>query len=575
MEEMLESGRTHGQSFQTLVEALAAAPADKLFVTMWKSETDVETRTFGAFRQEAQFHAQYFRSHGIKTGDTVILIMPQGIPLISAFVGAMLLGAIPTILAYPNYKVEPAKYRYGLAGVTANLKASLTVVDEGFPEELMSYVAAGEPSRIVRCTDPLASLPWSEFPYAVESDQVAFIQHSAGTTGLQKGVALTHKAVLRQMEHLASAIRLHSKDRIYSWLPLYHDMGLIACFLFPLACHLPVVMQAPTDWVMQPRTMLELMGKQHCTLAWVPNFALQFLARRVRPEDRTGIDLSGVRAIINCSEPVRASSMDEFASAFSSQGLRPGALQSCYAMAETVFAVTQSDVTAAGPCRIWVDANLFRRQGLVHPVSSDAPGAICLVSSGRPLQNTHIRIASDAAENLVGRVGEIVIHCDSMLDGYYNRLDLTEKVLRRGWYWSGDLGFLSDDELYVVGRKRDVIIVAGENIHPQDIEEIISAHKAICDGRVVAFGSYNPNLGTEEILVIAEVRDSSDLDNADSIERELRAAVKAEMGVTIGYLFIKPPRWIVKSTAGKPARAATREKLVAERPNLGRAPFDV
>lgn len=572
---MPESNTTVGQGFQTLVEALAAAPADKPFVTMWKSEIDVETRTFGAFRQQAQAHAQYFRSHGVKTGDTVILIMPQGIPLMSAFVGAMLLGAVPAILAYPNYKIEPAKYRYGLAGVSANLEASLTVVDEGFPQDLMAHIAAERPSQIVRCADTLPSQPCSEIDHAVDPDQLAFIQHSAGTTGLQKGVALTHRAVLRQIKHLAPAIRLCSKDRIYSWLPLYHDMGLIACFMLPLACHLPVVMQTPTDWVMQPRTMLELIGTERCTLAWVPNFALQFLARKVKPEDRAGIDLSCVRALINCSEPVRASSMDEFAFAFSSQGLRPGALQSCYAMAETVFAVTQSNVTAPGPCRIWVDAIPFRKQGLVRPVSGDARGAICLLSSGRPLRNTRIRIASETEENLVGRVGEIVIHCDSMLDGYYNRPDLTEKAVRSGWYWSGDLGFLSGDELYVIGRKKDLIIVAGENIHPQDVEEIVSAHQAICDGRVVAFGNYNSNLGTEEIVVVAEVRDSDDLKNAHTIERELRNAVKAELGIAVGHLFIKPPRWIVKSTAGKPARATTREKLVAEHPNLRENPLNV
>jgi fatty-acyl-CoA synthase len=566
---MTESKATLGQGFHTLVEVLAAAPADRTFVTMWKSETDVESLTFGAFREQAEAYAQYFQSLSVKSGDTIILIMPQGIPLMSAFAGAMLLGAIPAILAYPNFKVEPAKYRYGVAGVSANLKAALTVVDAGFPEDLMSYIALEASSRLVRCEDALPSQPWPESGHAVKADQLAFIQHSAGTTGLQKGVALTHGAVLRQINHLALAIRLSPEDRIYSWLPLYHDMGLIACFMLPLACHLPVVMQAPTDWVMQPRTMLELMDTERCTLAWIPNFALQFLARRVRPEDRAALDLSSVRALINCSEPVRASSIDEFASAFSSQGLRPSALQSCYAMAETVFAATQSDVTGPGPARIWVDASDLRKQGTVRPVSSDAPGATCLVSSGRSLPNTRIRIMSDAGEDLgTGRVGEIVIHCDSMLDGYYNRPDLTEKALRDGWYWSGDLGVLSGDELYVIGRKKDLIIVAGENIYPQDVEEIVSAHKAIYDGRVVAFGHYNSNIGTEEIVVVAEVRESADLENAQIIERELRSAVKAELGVAVGLFFIKPPRWIVKSTAGKPARGTTREKLTAEHPNL-------
>jgi acyl-CoA synthetase (AMP-forming)/AMP-acid ligase II len=566
---MTKSNKALGLPFQTLVEALAAAPADSPFVTMWKSETDIEKTTFGAFRQQAQAHAQYFRSLGAKAGDTVILIMPQGIQLMSAFMGAMLFGVIPTILAYPNFKVEPAKYRYGLAGMSANLKAALIIVDEGFPEDLMSYVAVQKHSRLVRCERALPSQPWSETDHSVEADQLAFIQHSAGTTGLQKGVALTHGAVLRQIRHLAPAIGLSLEDRIYSWLPLYHDMGLIACFMLPLVCHVPLVMQAPTDWVIQPRTMLELMSTERCTLAWTPNFALQFLARRVRPEDCASLDLSCVRALINCSEPVRASSMDEFDSAFSSHGLRPSALQSCYAMAETVFAATQSDVMALGPCRLWVDAKSLRKQRLVCPVSSDAPGATCLVSSGRPLPNTKIRIVPEAGDKLgAGMIGEIVIQCESMLDGYYNRPDLTEKAIRDGWYWSGDLGFLSGDELYVIGRKKDMIIVAGENIYPQDIEEIVSAHQAIYDGRVVAFGNYNSSIGTEEIVVVAEVRNSRDLENAPMIERELRSTVKVELGVAVGHFFIKPPRWVVKSTAGKTARTTTREKLYAEHPNL-------
>jgi len=495
--------------------------------------------------------------------------MPQGIPLMSAFVGVMLLGAIPAILAYPNYKVEPAKYHFGLAGVSANLRATLTVVDEGFPRDLMSCVALQAHSRLVRCENELPPQPWPESGHDVEATELALIQHSAGTTGLQKGVALTHGAVLRQIKHLASAIRLSSEDRIYSWLPLYHDMGLIACFMLPLACHLPVVMQSPMDWVMQPRSMLEIMSTERCTLAWVPNFALQFLARRARPEDSSGLDLSSVRALINCSEPVRASSIDEFVSAFSNHGLHRDAVQSCYAMAETVFAVTQSDVEASGPSKIWLDGIALRRQGLVRLVPNSAPGSVCLVSSGRPLPNTRIRIVSNIGEDLgIGRVGEIVVQCDSMLNGYYNRPDLTEKALRDGWYWSGDLGFRFAEELYVIGRKNDLIIVAGENIHPEDVEEIISAHSAIYDGRVVAFGNYNSDLGTEEIVVVAEVRDCDDLVNVLAIERELRSAVKAELGVAVGPLYIKPPRWIVKSTAGKPARATTREKLVAEHPNL-------
>lgn len=551
--------------YRTLAEALFAAAEENPFVTNWKNQDDIESVTFGEFKRRALSQGGYFRSKGVKPGDTVILIMPQSIALMAAFVGVMLIGAVPAILAYPNFKVEPTKYRYGLKGVSANLKATLIVVDKDFPDELTKHISVEGAARFIRCTSETLLEPLTEaYPCGLPND-LAFIQHSAGTTGLQKGVALSHAAVLKQISHLAPAIGLSPKDRIYSWLPLYHDMGLIACFILPLVCHLPVVMQSPADWVMQPATMLELMSTFRCSLAWIPNFTLQFLARKVRPHDRSAFDLSCVRALINCSEPVRASSMDEFFLAYTNANLKPNILQSCYAMAETVFTVTQSDVRGPGPRRIWVDGDTFRKEERVLPKSKDAVGAVCLVSSGSRLPGTQIRIVSDGGEDLApGNVGEIVIRSESMLDRYYNRPDLTTKAIRDGWYWSGDLGFLLDDELYVTGRKKDLIIVGGENIYPQDVEEIVSLHRAIYDGRVVAFGRYNASLGTEEIVVVAEVREESDLQNAEIIERELRNSVAAELNVTIGCVYLKPPRWIVKSTAGKPARSTTREKLFAE-----------
>jgi acyl-CoA synthetase (AMP-forming)/AMP-acid ligase II len=261
--------------------------------------------------------------------------------------------------------------------------------------------------------------------------------------------------------------------------------------------------------------------------------------------------------------------MDEFLAAYAGAGLRPNALQACYAMAETVFAVTQSDATGPGPRRIWVDAGVLRKQRCARPVRNGVDGAVCVVSSGRCLANTEVRIVSDDGAQLgPGDVGEILIRCDSMLDGYYNRPDLTAQALRDGWYCSGDLGFLLDGELYVIGRKKDLIIVAGENIYPQDVEEIVSAHPAIYDGRVVAFAQHNLALGTEEIVIIAEVRQDDDLQHAAAIDRDIRAAVSAELRVGVGPIYLKPSRWIVKSTAGKPARSTTRAKLLSEHPEL-------
>jgi fatty-acyl-CoA synthase len=449
------------------------------------------------------------------------------------------------------------------------LNAKLVVVDDSFPDVFLESVSLGDQSRLVRLTTvPPANGDIAVPHFRSDNDGLAFIQHSAGTTGLQKGVALSHGAVLRQLAHLGDRLKIQSSDRIYSWLPLYHDMGLIACFILPMIYHLHLVMQSPTDWVMQPESMLHLISRYKCTLCWVPNFTLQFLARRVKPQDRAEYNLSSLRALVNCSEPVRAESMDAFASAFSSCGLQPAALQSSYAMAENVFAVTQSD-TSGEPCRIWIDASKYQMERIVVSVEPGSDFALCFVSSGKSLPSNEVRIVSEKGEALPDEhVGEILIRSDSTLDGYYNRPDLTALSLRDGWYWSGDLGFLLEEELYVTGRKRDLIIVGGKNIYPQDLEEIASGHPAIHDGRAVAFGWYNRDLGTEDVVIVAEIENIADLADSSAIERAVRTAIVEELGVAVRAIYLKPPRWVIKSTAGKPARSATREKLLAEHPEL-------
>lgn len=551
--------------YQTVIEALDAAPGERPFVTHWRDQDDQVTVTFDQFRTLAHAQAGSFFENGVRYGDRVIIIMPQEIAAMTAFVGAMMLGAPPAFLAYPNFKIEPAKYRTGLAGVTRNLGARVVVIDEHFPEDLLGHIAVDGAARILRCAAPSNSAVPPRVKIA-EQD-IAFIQHSAGTTGLQKGVALQHGAVLRQIEHLqqALAIDAHS-DRIYSWLPLYHDMGLIACFILPLVCHLPVVMQSPVEWVMQPEAMLAAVTEHRSTLAWMPNFAFQFVRRRIPSKRWADYDLSSLRALINCSEPVRESSLQEFRSAFGGIGLRPDALRASYAMAENVFAVTQSN---SSPSTIRADTRAFRSEHLIRQVPADTAPVTTFTSSGTLLEGQSVRIVNDTGSPLAeGHVGEILIQSDCLFDGYYNRPDLTCAAMVDGWYRTGDLGFLTRGELFVVGRKKDLLIVGGENLYPQDIEEAVATHAAIHDGRVVALGIFNRELGTEDVVIVAEVEDNALLAQSDRLERELAAVVVATTGIAPRRVILKAPKWIVKSTAGKPSRSATREKLIAEHPEF-------
>jgi fatty-acyl-CoA synthase len=235
-----------------------------------------------------------------------------------------------------------------------------------------------------------------------------------------------------------------------------------------------------------------------------------------------------------------------------------------------VFAVTQSGMDGqSGPVSIWVDGQQFRGSHCIIPVTDGKPGAVAFTSSGRLLPSHEVRIAADSGAILGdGHVGEILVRSDCLFEGYYNRADLTAEAIRDGWYYTGDLGFCLDGEVYVVGRKKDLLIVGGENIYPQDIEEIASSHPAIHDGRVIAMGVYNPDLGTEDIVVVAEVEREELLANVVELEREIRSRIVAGMGVAVRTILLKPPKWIVKSTAGKAARSATREKLKMEHPEL-------
>lgn len=555
--------------FDNLIAALEAAAENSPFITFWVDEDERETVTFGEFRHRARLHAAVLREQGIDSGDRVVILMPQSITAMVSFAAAMMLGAVPAFLAYPNFKVDPAKYRSGLAGVTANLSAKAVVIAPDFRNEMLDCVALGAETKLIRPgnadkRENVVTVPEST---QIAPERLAFIQHSAGTTGLQKGVALTHAAVLGQIEHLAHALRIDpARDRIYSWLPLYHDMGLIACFMLPMVCHVPVVMQSPIDWVMQPESMLQIITESKCTLAWLPNFAFQFVPRRTAPKRWADYDLSSLRLVINCSEPVRASSMREFQTAFH---IASGVLQSSYAMAENVFAVTQSEIDAAAPTTLWIDGQQYRTAHRIVPVPQEAPGAVSFTSSGRLLPNQQLRILSDsggiAADD---SVGEIAIQSDCLFTGYYNRPDLTAEAFLDGWYRTGDLGFLFQGELYVVGRKKDLLIVGGENIYPQDIEEIVGAHPAVHDGRAIAMGIYNPEIGTEDIVVVAEVEKYEMLAQSSEIEQQIRRSIVAALGIAVKKFFVVPPKWIVKSTAGKPARSATREKLLQEHPEL-------
>ncbi|HFE67099.1 MAG TPA: fatty acyl-AMP ligase [Chloroflexi bacterium] len=405
------------------------------------------------------------------------------------------------------------------------------------------------------------------FPtYIPNPDEIAFLQHSSGTTGLQKGVALSHTAVLNQLANYSDAIHLAEDDVVVSWLPLYHDMGLIAGFLLPLVQGIPLVLMSPFDWVQHPALLLRAIDQFGGTLCWLPNFAYNHCARRIRKRDKADISLASMRMFINCSEPVRHDSHQLFLEKFKEQGVTPEMLAVSYAMAENTFAVTQTE--PGQPARLdIVDRQALTKNRMAQPAAPDDPGVLVQVSCGRPIAGTAVRVLDDQGNELEERqVGELAVRSNCMLTEYYKRPDL--RPFQNGWYLTGDMGYMADGEVYVIGRSKDLIINAGKNVYPQDIEAIINTVPGVHAGRAVVFGVPDEREGTELIAVVAEVQ-TDDPAARKEIARQIRQTVVQQSMVTVSYVHLVGPKWLIKTSSGKIARAANRDKWLKERLEIG------
>ncbi len=519
-----------------------------------------------AFFEQAARYAHALERAGVRPGDLVVLVLQHGSEVLYSFWGAMLLGAVPSIMPFLTPKLDPDRYYDSVRQLVAlsEVKAVITYPDmaptlrahlEGIPTlgAILSIAALEPGGRLDDYLDRAPSRP----------QDTAFLQHSSGSTGLQKGVMLSHGAVLNQIAAYSAAIALRPDDVIVSWLPLYHDMGLIAGFILPIVQGIHLVLMSPFHWVRDPQILLHAIHEHRGTLCWLPNFAYNFLATRVRRSALDGLDISSVRAFINCSEPVRHDSHELFGAFYAPHGLDPLALHTCYAMAENTFAVTQSALDAPPRLDI-VDRRVLMEQRRALPADGTDGPTVALVSCGRPIAHTEIRIVDAERHDLPERhVGEVALRSNCMLSGYYHRPDATAQALDGGWYFTGDLGYLADGELYITGRQKDLIIVGGKNIYPQDIENALNDIPGVHPGRTVAFGVPNEALGTEDIAVICEV----DTDNPEAhagTTRAIRTRVAQTTDATARYVHLVGPKWLIKTSSGKIARAANRQKFIEQ-----------
>jgi acyl-CoA synthetase (AMP-forming)/AMP-acid ligase II len=552
----------------TLVDALERHARDtpaRLALTLLHAHGPRESLTCDELYREALAWGRALERAGIGPGDLVLLVLQHSRALVTAFWGAVLRGAMPCIFPFLSEKLDPGLYaeRVRLLAEHAGARAALT-----WPEFVppLSRMLAEVDCRVLDAEalprDP--SQPGRPDWPRPDPDSVAFLQFSSGTTGLQKGIALPHRSVLAQVRAYGGALALDEGDVVVSWMPLYHDGGLVAGFVMPLTAGVPLVLMSPFHWVRAPRDLFRAVAEFKGTLTWMPNFAYNHCVRATRDEDLAGVDLSSWRALVNAAEPCRLDSHRLFARRFAPWGFRESALQVAYGMAEATLFVTATRLDQPAPID-WVDRRALAEERRAVPVPPESTGALPMVSCGYPVEAAELRVIDDDGLDLPERrVGQILIRCASMFSGYYRRPDLTAQVMRDGWHLSGDMGYLADGQLYVSGRLKDLIIVSGRNVYPGDLEALANQVEGIHPGRTVAFGVPDPRLGTEVVVIVCELEPGLDEAARTRIAEDVRRRVW-EQEVALHDVRLVDERWLIKTSSGKISRASSREKYLRER----------
>jgi len=507
----------------------------------------------------------------------VLLLLPHSPELFLLQIGLTLCGKVPAVLPWPTTRVDGPKYQRNLLHQLNQLPADHLITlprlaknlqpGVGFPVSgcQLANSSRFEAMFMERFTAEARHRPLTVTKQPLPEDAL-FLQFSGGTTGTQKCVVVTGAMLAEQVWRLSEALAQDESDGIVSWLPLYHDMGLIACLYFPLCAGIPSLHFAASDWLLRPELLFRYIQEYRASLCWLPNFAFSYMARRKEMMEGS-YSLSHARAWINCSEPVRRKSMRDFAERFADWGVIPGSLQSSYAMAENVFAVTQSTVgkSLLTVVRSQVKGASLSSQSNAFELIDDE-----YVSSGRCLKGMCLRIIGTdglACPDFVA--GEIQLQTACLFEGYWDREGFRRDVFTQdGWYRTGDFGFVAKEEVFVIGRMKDIVIVAGQNIFPEDVEVITSQVAGVYPGRVVAFGVDNEELGTQGIGVVAEMSGEFDSTKVDRMEKEIQSLIVASLGVAPRFVRVVPQRWIVKSTAGKISRRDTRNRFLEEQQAL-------
>ncbi len=584
-------------SAETLLDVLrrrARAEPSRLHLHLREDSGRITDITYGALFERVTMFARGMENVGVAPGDRVAILLPTSVDFFHVFLGAQMAAAIPVPIYPPVRANRIEEYAARQAAILRSAEVT-TIITFGRAEKVARLLEPRVPSlrRVVTAAQiaVLGTRPGQlSGARHVSSSDIAFLQYTSGSTGDPKGVTLTHANLLANLRAILSVVKMNPADRAVSWLPLYHDMGLIGAWLGPMYAGAPLSLMSPLAFLTRPERWLWAIHEHRGTVTAAPNFAYELCVRKVPDERIEGLDLSSMRYMLNGAEPVNPSTLERFAARFGRYGFDRRALMPVYGLAENSVAVSFTP-PMRGWRVDWLDRAALENDGRAVPVGAPAPppssnggsgrreleavdpAVAGFVSAGFPIADNEVRIVDDTGCDVPERVeGRLWFRSPSATSGYYRNATATAELLREGgWLDSGDRAYFADGEIFITGRAKDIIIKAGRNLYPHEIEELAAAAPGVRKGCVVAFGMVDETSGTERLVVVAETAER-DPARREEIAAGIRERVAEGVGMPPDDVEMVPAGAVPKTSSGKLRREATRSLFREGRLHQGRPP---
>lgn len=564
-----EAGRATGPAdAQTLLEVLdwhQSAHGERVHLLLYGAEARPAPITYNDLTVGASRVAARLSDAGLRVGASVALMLPTGVDYFFGFFGILMAGAVPVPIYPPARPEQLEDHLRRHAGILDNANAQFLIT---VPEAVTvaRLLQAWVPSlKGVLTPDSFSvAAPSGHWQTArsISTDQTALLQYTSGSTGAPKGVILSHADLLANIRAMGEAVAVHSGDCFVSWLPLYHDMGLIGAWLGSLYFGVPLVSMSPLAFLARPIRWLQAIHDHRGTLSAAPNFAYELCLKRIKDEELATLDLSCWRRALNGAEPVSADTLERFAARFASCGLSADALAPVYGLAEAAVGVTFPP-PRRGPRIDCIDRQQLAERGRALAIPCADPAAKRVVSCGLPLPGYRLRVVDRGGRALPERTeGLLQFQGPSATRGYFRNSEASAQLIDHGWHSTGDRAYLAGGELHLTGRVKDMIIRGGRNLYPYEVEEAVGEVPGVRKGCVVAFAADDPTRGSERLVLVAETRERDPRRRA-ALEQAVRARATDILGLPPDEIVLAPVRAVPKTSSGKLRRGETRERWQA------------